>query len=128
MAKTLEEAGYNVRATDVVTGHDFLTSTDRADTIITNPPYRLLDQFIERGLAQSDEMLCLLVGWHFLAGGARRAQQVWRPAPPSLILAVVERMPVNGAHSQYNHAWAVWDHRQLGRHTAVEWHSARENL
>lgn len=124
MAGTLEEAGYAVRATDIASGTDFLESSDRAGTIVTNPPYRLLDEFILHGLAQSDEMLCLLVGWHFLSGGSRRAQRIWTPHPPSRILVIPQRMPVNGTHSQFCHAWVVWDHSCPWSSPHIGWFTA----
>jgi hypothetical protein len=118
MVAVLREAGYSVRATDLSTGTDFLISTEHADTIVTNPPYRHLDRFVEKGLKLSDEMLCLLMGWHFVAGGKQRAQRVWLPTPPTKVLAVVSRMRVGDITSQYNHAWVVWDKRVL--HTGAE--------
>lgn len=54
------------RATDLVDrgygkgGVDFLTSTHRADLIITNPPFSLMNDFILKGLWQADKYLVLL--------------------------------------------------------------------
>lgn len=126
MAKVLAER-YQVRATDLYGDPpvDFLDCSDMADTIVTNPPYRLLDDFIVHGLAQSREMLCLLMGWHFLAGGAGRVSDIWRPNPPDRILVVPQRMHVGGKPSQFNHAWVVWDHRRPARAPSLEWFPIR---
>lgn len=41
--------GYNVIATDIQSGHDFLNwHPDKFDCIITNPPYSLKDKFLMR--------------------------------------------------------------------------------
>lgn len=120
MSRIIETAGYEVRSTDIVDGVDFLTCTDRAGTIITNPPYKDLDEFVSHGLQQADHMLCLLVGWHFLAGGARRADGTWIPHPPTRIIVIAERMRVNGSPSQFNHAWVIWDKSAQGP-TTLEW-------
>ena len=115
---------YPTRVTDISTGTDFLASTDRAPSIVTNPPYRLLDQFIEHGLQQTDRYLCLLAGWHSLAGGQRRASSIWRRTPPNRALAIPERMKVGGAPSQFNHVWLVWDLVvPPPTHPALSWHS-----
>lgn len=105
----LEQHGYDVVATDIDMGVDFLTCADRADTIVTNPPYSLLDPFILHALGQANLMVCMLVGWHLLAGGQRRADTIWTPHPPTTVLAVVNRMPLADSTSQFNHAWAIWD-------------------
>ena len=45
----LKEQGYNVIATDIMTGHDFLKwKPEKFDCIVTNPPYSLKQQFLER--------------------------------------------------------------------------------
>lgn len=127
MVRVLERAGHEVRATDVATGHDFLGSDLRSGSIVTNPPYRLLDEFVRHGLRQADEYLCLLVGWHLLAGGSRRVKSLWWVCPPNLVVALGERMPVNGSPSQFNHAWCVWDVANPAEKTVLRWHLVRED-
>lgn len=128
MARVLEHAGYAVRATDLIAGHDFLTSQDRADTIVTNPPFRHLHGFVQQGLRQANCMLCLLVGWHLVAGGRRRYDALWGVRPPTEVIVVVERMPVLGKSSQFNHAWLVWDLRRAGSSTEPKRHSVGTSL
>src|SRR5215210_5604055 len=55
MVRVLEKAGYEVRATDIAYGDDFLESDLRAGSIVTNPPFKLLDEFVHHGLSQADE-------------------------------------------------------------------------
>lgn len=50
ITKIFKEGGYNVISTDIQTGYDFFIyePKERVDIIITNPPYSLKDEFIER--------------------------------------------------------------------------------
>lgn len=49
LVRKLEEEGFNVIGTDILTGHDFLYwKPDNFDCIVTNPPYKLKQQFLER--------------------------------------------------------------------------------
>lgn len=49
LTKALIEEGYDVVGTDTLTGQDFLTwQPDKFGCIITNPPYSLKQQFLER--------------------------------------------------------------------------------
>jgi hypothetical protein len=51
LSRALEERGYTVIATDILTGHDFLKwapDPEKYDCIVTNPPYSLKQEFLER--------------------------------------------------------------------------------
>jgi len=49
LVKEFEARGYEVIATDIKTGHDFLNwNPKRFDCIITNPPYSIKQEFLER--------------------------------------------------------------------------------
>ena len=50
LVRGLELVRYDVYATDILTGHDFLRQAPAAEfeCIVTNPPYSLKDDFIER--------------------------------------------------------------------------------
>ena len=50
LVRALGGQGYKVVATDILTGEDFLTSTPKKpwDCIVTNPPYSIKNEFIER--------------------------------------------------------------------------------
>jgi len=106
MADVIREYGYGVFESDIVTGTDFLTSDHRAESIVTNPPYRLLNEFVLKGLEQTDGILALLVGCHLLSGGSKRVREVWDPYPPSRILVIPERMVVNGSAS-LDYSWVA---------------------
>ena len=49
LVKALREKGFNVIGTDILHGYDFLRwAPERFDCIVTNPPYSLKNEFLER--------------------------------------------------------------------------------
>jgi hypothetical protein len=109
MVQVLEDYSYQVRATDILTGTDFLAQTDRWDgSIVTNPPYRHADEFVHKALSLTSAPVAMLLPIGAL-GGQRRFTQLWAAKPPSRIVVVAKRMPVYGKASQFNHIWAVWN-------------------
>ena len=49
LKKEFVDKGFNVIATDILTGHDFLTyQPEKFDCIITNPPFSIKQEFLER--------------------------------------------------------------------------------
>lgn len=72
---------------------DFLfpTPLDQVDWTISNPPFRLAEQFIERALASSREGVAMLVRSAFLEG-EERCEQLFSLLPPSQILQFSERV------------------------------------
>jgi hypothetical protein len=124
MANELGKTAF-VIATDITTGTDFLTAPlpQTALSIVTNPPYRLANEFIYTGLRHEPEVLALLVGIHFL-GGIERANMIYMPTPPTKVIIIPERMKVHGQASQFNHCWLVWDAKEHGP-TELIWEHAR---
>lgn len=119
MARPLAEYFGDVHASDI---HDygfgevadFLWPTDRrADWIITNPPFRLADQFARTAIERAREGAAMLVRTAFLEGGARHAG-LFTPFPPSDVLQFVERVPmhkgrlVKGGSTATAYCWIVW--------------------
>lgn len=83
------------------------------DWIITNPPFRLAQQFIQRGLELAREGVAVLVRTSFLEG-VGRYDALFSQAPPSTVAQFVERVPmVKGrydpaASTATSYAWIVW--------------------
>lgn len=48
LVKELSSLGFQVSASDILTGDDFLLVEKKCDCIITNPPYSLKQEFLER--------------------------------------------------------------------------------
>lgn len=121
MARTLAEYFANVEASDIhdygvgypVDDYLFGPDQDPVDWTITNPPFRLAQQFIERAIRTSRVGVGVIVRSAFLEGCARY-DSLFRDTPPSFVFQHVERVPmVKGRYdpqaataTAYN--WLVW--------------------
>lgn len=83
------------------------------DFTITNPPFRLAEQFIERAAATSSEGFAVIVRAAFLEGQGR-FERLFSRNPPSFVLQFTERVvmhkgrlaPEGSTATAY--AWLVW--------------------
>lgn len=119
MAKPLAEYFREVHASDVYAHgfgrvEDFLWASDRrADWIITNPPFRLAQQFAATGIERARIGVAMLVRVAFLEG-AERHRSLFSEFPPTDILQFVERLPMvkgrvdQSASSATAYCWVVW--------------------
>lgn len=123
MVRALADAGYDdVRATDIVrTGDDFLINDESewAGSIVTNPPFRFLDAFIDRARELATEQVAMLMAIGAL-GGKKRSEALWHATPPALVLVVPRYMNVIDRSSQFYHIWCVWD-RSYDGPTEIDW-------
>jgi hypothetical protein len=115
MAAVLRDAGFDVCATDIVEGCDFLVQTERADWIVTNPPYAQAQAFIEHALRLA-EAVAMLLRCDF--DHAKGRQHLFGKCPAFAKKIVLTRRIVwfDGpkAAPSYNHAWFLYDHRHRG--------------
>lgn len=85
----------------------------RPDWIITNPPFNLAVEFVERALDQAGQGVAVLVRTSWLEG-AERYERLFRDGPPAIVAPFVERVPmVKGrwdpeASTATSYAWIVW--------------------
>ena len=94
--------------------HDFTfgVATD-ADWIITNPPFRLAENFANKALVIAEHGVALLVRTAFLESSTRY-DSLFSVTPPTEILQFVERLPMHkgrvDAHGSTATAycWLVW--------------------
>lgn len=124
MTKPLMDYFGCVRASDIHdygwTGqelvHDFLFADDVffANWIITNPPFRLAEQFIERAFKVRGWLgTAMIVRTSFLES-VGRYENLFRRNPPSIIAQFVERVPmVKGrltatGSTATSYCWLVW--------------------
>lgn len=121
MAKPLSEYFGAVIASDVhdygagFPVRDYLFPGDllATDWTITNPPFRLAEQFIERACAASRIGVAVIVRAAFLEGQGRH-ERLFSANPPSVILQFTERVvmhkgrlaPEGSTATAY--AWLVW--------------------
>jgi hypothetical protein len=143
IVNVLRAAGREVVATDLIdrgcpgstSGLDFVRDgrgPGRGVTkaIITNPPYRLAWQFVERALQECD-YVAMLLRLAFLEGLARKAwfemRQLARVHVSSRRLPMMHRHGWDGpkAGSAVCHAWFVWDKRHEGR-PVIQWFDWKE--
>lgn len=144
MAEVLTEHFQMVQATDIFDyGYggvmDFLLPFDleygRPDWVVTNPPFRLAAQFIEKALEITTVGVAIFARTAFLEG-VERYRTLFKPCPPSLVATFVERVPLlKGRVAEYvidkktgkrkkastatNYCWIIW--RRDARHTKFLW-------
>lgn len=93
------------------------------DWTITNPPFRLAEQFIERAIATSRQGVAMIVRAAFLEG-VGRFNRLYSHNPPSHVLQFSERVvmhkgrlaPEGSTATAY--AWLVW---MGGTQTRLRW-------
>lgn len=127
MAKVLKEYFGQVYCADAYHygyGHqrDFLTypyETNAVDWVITNPPFRLAEEFVLRSLQVARHGVAILARTVFLES-AGRYQAIFEENPPTKFAQFVERVPmVKGrldakASTATGYAWLVWEKTKKG--------------
>lgn len=101
-----------------------VTDFDPTHWTITNPPFRLAEQFIDRALALSTVGCAMLVRSAFLEG-VGRFERLFSIRPPTSVLQFSERVvmhkgrlaPEGSTATAY--CWLVWEHECTG--TSLEW-------
>lgn len=122
ISRELTAAGYNVTSRDLVDrGYgevaDFLAidNTEWHGDIITNPPYRYAQEFVEKALSiiPDGHKVAMFLKLTFLEGKSRR--ELFRIAPPQTVWVSSSRLQcaINGdfEHTQGSataYAWFVW--------------------
>lgn len=132
MAMTLKEYFGDVYSSDIIDyGYgdniDFLSSKvfDKTDWIITNPPFKLAEEFIVRGLKIANRGVAVLVRTVFLEG-IGRYERLFSLHPPSVVAQFVERVPIikgridPKATTATGYAWLVWD-KIISKPTEITW-------
>lgn len=125
MAKVLQDYFGEVRSSDIndygfAPIRDYLTfpfETNAVDWVITNPPFRLAEEFIVRSLRVARHGVAILARTVFLESSGRY-DRVFRESPPTKFAQFVERVPmVKGrldrkASTATGYAWFVWEKAQ----------------
>lgn len=133
MSKVLSEYFSTVSASDVADyGHgvraDFLSPAYRADSfdwVITNPPFRLAEEFVHQSLPVARVGVAILARTVFLESSGRY-ERLFRDRPPFVFAQFVERVPmVKGrldktASTATGYCWLVWTREQI-KGTRVVW-------
>lgn len=100
----------NITSGDITTGQDFLTYDykDKFDLIITNPPYSLAFEFIQRALdlVVPGGLVVFLLRLNFL-GSIKRAEFL-RNHPPSVYVSPKRPSFVGKGTDATEYAWFIW--------------------
>ncbi|KQT31371.1 methyltransferase [Sphingomonas sp. Leaf412] len=127
MARVLAERFGEVRASDA---HDYgygivrdfvarPVAVRQVDWVITNPPFRLAEEFVVRALDAARVGVAILARTVFLESTGRY-NGIFRDRPPARFAQFVERVPmVRGrldgrATTATGYAWFVWEHAHRG--------------
>ncbi|WP_287349811.1 SAM-dependent methyltransferase [Mesorhizobium sp.] len=127
MAKVLKEYFGMVQAADAFhyaygPVRDFLSypyETNAFDWVITNPPFRLAEEFVLRALVVARKGVAILARTVFLESSGRY-EAIFRDNPPSKFGQFVERVPmVKGrldrkATTATGYAWLIWEKNSHG--------------
>lgn len=134
MARTLAEYFGQVDAADAyhygfAPVRDFLTYPYEAkshDWVITNPPFRLAEEFVERALVVARKGVAILARTVFLES-VGRYESIFSVTPPTKFAQFSERVPmVKGrvdpkASTATGYAWFVWEKEARTDHPRLMW-------
>ena len=133
LSERLKKNGYNVRSTDLVYRNygeresiDFLQQNEVFDgDIITNPPYNLALEFVQKALELSNRKVAMFLKIQFLET-QKRYLELFKVCPPKKVLVFVKRMAcyreddTSFKSSAICFCWIIWDKEYKGN-TILEW-------
>lgn len=125
ISRVLDAHGYQTKSTDLIdrgygeTPHDFLTSPYRSVNVITNPPFKLAEQFVKLSLERTTGKVALLCKLQFLEGAKRKLMFETTPLKKVWVFSKRITMARNGEYEKYSSsmicfAWYVWQHKYEG--------------
>lgn len=134
MVRPLQEYVANVEASDIhdygvgFPARDFLAPGPKevVDWTITNPPFRLAEQFITEALRTSKRGVAMLVRTSFLEGIGRH-KRLFSQRPPIFVLQFAERVVMHKGRLSPNgstataYAWLVWSTKVQKPSTRLLW-------
>jgi hypothetical protein len=96
------------------------------DWVITNPPFKLAEDFIIHALPMARVGVAMLVRTVFIES-VGRYKRLFEPIPPTYVAQFTERVPmVKGridkkASTATGYAWVVWNKKLQGSKTELVW-------
>lgn len=134
LSRVFDKAGTLGKATDLIdrnygTVEDFLLNTEHYHNgdIVTNPPYKYAQEFVEKALSKVDEgrKVCMFLKVLFLE--TQKRKELFIKFPPKVIYISSSRINCakNGDFTTYNsgaiaYAWFVWEKGYRGE-TVIKW-------
>ena len=120
ISNVLEEYGYNVKATDIVTGVDFLKTNTPCENIVTNPPYNQCNDFLDHALQVATGKVAMLLRLKSLET-IDRYQRIWSQKKLKKVYQFVRRVQFTQKNgSMMAVAWFIWDQNYSGLPT-LDW-------
>lgn len=134
MSKVLNEYFGRVKSSDLYPyGYgevrDFTSgpiATGSVDWVITNPPFRMAEEFIQRALVAARIGVAILARTVFLES-VGRYERIFRDQPPSKFAQFTERVPMvkgrldKSASTATGYAWFVWEKHSSNDAAKVVW-------
>jgi hypothetical protein len=130
ICRVLAAHGHSILATDLnyrdygMGDIDFLTCQLQAANVITNPPFKLAEEFIHHALKQTTGKVAMLCKLQFLEGGKRKIMFESTPLKKVYVFSKRLTMTRNGEKMKNSgmiaFAWFVWEHGYEGDPT-VAW-------
>lgn len=137
LSKVFEDAGYNVRSSDIVDRcgnevFDFLSEDNISwhGDIITNPPYKFAVEFINKALSiiPNGNKVAMFLKVQFLEGKSRK--ELFEKFPPHVVYISSSRIMCakngdfqalqQGGGSAVAYAWFLWEKGYKGD-TIIKW-------
>ncbi len=121
--------GYGLR-------RDYLTDgwpSQPIDWVITNPPFRLGEEFVLKSLEIAHKGVAILVRTVFIES-VGRYERIFRDRPPSKFAQFVERVPMvrgrldKSASTATGYSWLVWEKTHVGEPKLVWVPPCRKSL
>jgi hypothetical protein len=131
ISKVLEQNGFKVYSSDLFdrgygdVGVDFLSTYKKVDNIITNPPYKLAQEFVEHALKNADKKVAMLLKLNFLEGVKR--YNMFKSTPLKHVLVFSKRLTFYEGTLEKTkrsgvlaYAWYVWEKSYEGK-PYIDW-------
>lgn len=105
---------------------NFLTSSQQADNIITNPPYKLAKEFVEHAKVLSSRKVAMFLKLVFLEGQGRYQMFQDQEFPLATVYVFSKRVALAKSTDTRKHsgliayAWFIWDKEHKGQAT-IQW-------
>lgn len=96
------------------------------DWVITNPPFKLAQEFIERALIVAKCGVAILARTVFLES-IGRYEGLFKKNPPTFFAQYTERVPMikgrvdRKASTATGYAWFVWNKKEIRNHSELVW-------
>jgi ParB-like chromosome segregation protein Spo0J len=129
MSEVLKRAGYQVRSSDLIDRgygevEDFLQSHYIAQSIVTNPPFKLAEAFVKKALQQATYKVAHFLPLTFLEGARRYSLLSESPLKTLYVFSTRVNLykiaDANNGNGRAAFAWYAWKTNYRGRPT-IEW-------